>query len=26
VDLDGDCKADGWPRAGSVAPIFLDCE
>ncbi|MBP7126414.1 hypothetical protein KBD49_08620 [Myxococcota bacterium] len=26
VDLDGDCTPDGWPQAGSVAPIFLGCD
>ncbi len=25
VDLDGDCKIDGWPQFGSVAPLTVDC-
>lgn len=25
VDLDGDCKIDGWPLTGAVAPLTLTC-
>lgn len=25
ADLDGDCKIDGWPQLGSVAPLTADC-
>ncbi len=25
TDLDADCKKDGWPPTGGVAPLTLDC-
>ncbi len=25
IDLDGDCKADGWPPVGGVAPLTIAC-
>ena len=25
IDLDGDCKVDGWPSAGKVAPLTVPC-
>jgi hypothetical protein len=25
VDLDGDCKVDGWPPVGGVAPLTIPC-
>ncbi len=25
VDVDGDCKVDGWPSAGKVAPLTVPC-
>lgn len=26
VDLDGDCKIDGWPSPGTAAPLTIDCQ
>ena len=25
VDLDGDCKVDGWPSGGTAAPLTVEC-
>ncbi len=25
VDLDGDCKVDGWPPSGTTAPLSIPC-
>ena len=25
VDLDGDCKVDGWPSSGTTAPLAIPC-